>query len=63
MAEDKDTDFAVDRLNLLERGKDEDGCLAEAGFCLAENVGRENCLGETDLLDFGGVFETFLVGD
>jgi len=59
VTEDEDRDFAVDGFDLLEGGEDEDGGFAEAGFCLAEDVGGENGLGETDLLDLGGMFETF----
>jgi hypothetical protein len=59
MAENKDRDFPVDGLDLLERGKDENCGFSETRFSLAEDVGGENGLGETDLLDFGRVFETF----
>jgi hypothetical protein len=59
MAEDEDRDFAVGGFNLLERGEDKHCCFTEAGFSLTEDVGGEDGLRETDLLDLGGVFETF----
>lgn len=48
---DEDGRFAIDRLDLLETGKDEDGGLTETGFGLAENIGSENCLRDTNLLN------------
>ena len=62
MAEDKDGHFAVNWLDLLQGGKDKDGRFTETRFGLAEDVGGEDCLGEADLLDFGGVFKTFSWG-
>jgi hypothetical protein len=59
MAEHKHGDFAVDGLDLLERGEDKHCRFTEAGFCLAEDVGGEDGLRETDSLDLGGVFKTF----
>jgi hypothetical protein len=39
VAEDEDSDFAVDGLDLLEGREDKDGCLAEPRFGLAEDIG------------------------
>jgi hypothetical protein len=63
VAQDENRNLAIDRLDLLEGCKNKDCCFAQAGFCLAEDVGREDSLRETDLLYFRGVFETFFGGD
>lgn len=57
MTHDDDTDFAVDGLDLLQSGQDEDGCLSETGFSLAENIGSENGLWNADLLDWRKMLE------
>jgi hypothetical protein len=62
MTEDKHRDFAVNRLNLLKRCKDKHCRFTEPGFGLAEDIGGENRLWETNLLDLGGVLETFSWG-
>lgn len=53
MAHDQDRGLARDRLDLLERGEDEDGGLAQTGLGLAEDVGAKNGLRDADLLDYG----------
>jgi hypothetical protein len=57
VAEDDDGDLAVDGLDLLERGQDEDGRLAHARLGLAENVHTEDRLGDALLLHLGRVLK------
>mmetsp|Transcript_565 Transcript_565/g.1159 ORF Transcript_565/g.1159 Transcript_565/m.1159 type:complete len:109 (-) Transcript_565:1332-1658(-) len=46
------------RVELMEGGKDEDGCFSHSGFGLTDDVHSENGLGDTFMLHFGGVLET-----
>jgi hypothetical protein len=43
--------LAVDGLDLLKTGQDEDGRLAQSGFRLADDIGAENRLRDANLLD------------
>lgn len=51
MAHDQDGCFPCNWLDLLKSGEDEDGSLTKTGLGLAEDVGTENGLWNTDLLD------------
>lgn len=53
MAHDQHRALAWDRLQLMQGCEDEDGCLTEAGFGLAEDVDVEQTLGNANLLDCG----------
>ena len=57
VAHDDDRHLAVDRLQLLQRGKDEDGSLAHARLGLTEDVHAENGLRDALVLDFRRMFE------
>jgi hypothetical protein len=59
MTQDKDRNFAINRLNLLQRGKDKHGRFPESRFRLTQNIGGKNRLRETHLLDLAGMLETF----
>jgi hypothetical protein len=59
MTQYENRDFAVDRLNLLQCRKYENCGFSEPRFGLAENIGGQNRLRETNLLYFRGMFETF----
>ena len=48
----KDCALAGDRLDLLKCGENEDGCLSETGLGLAEDIGSEDGLRNTHLLDY-----------
>lgn len=52
VAENKDGDFAIDGLDLLESGKDEDSGLTHTGLGLADDVHAENGLWNAFLLDY-----------
>jgi len=58
VAHNQDTALAIYRLDLLQRGENEDGSLTETGFGLAEHVGTENSLRDADLLDLRWMLET-----
>ena len=51
VAHNKDGGLAIDWLDLLERGEDEYGGLTKTGFGLAKNIGTENSLRNSQLLD------------
>lgn len=51
VAHDENRALSGDRLDLLKGCQDEDGCLTKTGFGLAKNIGSENCLRDTHLLD------------
>lgn len=52
VAENKDGNFTVDRLDLLKGSKDKDGGLTHTGFGLADDVHAENGLRDAFLLDY-----------
>lgn len=54
VAHDKDGRLAIDGLNLLEAGENEDGSFAQTRLGLADNVGSKDGLRDTDLLDCSG---------
>lgn len=51
VAHNKDCALARHRLDLLECGENEDGCLSETGLGLTKNIGSENGLRNAHLLD------------
>ncbi len=51
VAHDHNRDLAIDGLNLLEGGEDEDCSLTETGLGLADDITTEESLGDTSLLD------------
>lgn len=51
VTEHNDGDFAIDRLQLLERGEDEDSCLSVTRLCLAQDIHAEDSLRDTLLLN------------
>src|SRR5690606_35378942 len=51
VAHDEDRNLAVDRLDLLKGGENEDGRLSESGLGLADDITSEERLGDTGLLD------------
>jgi hypothetical protein len=51
VAHDENRALSRDRLNLLKGGQNKDGSLTKTGLGLTENVGSENCLRDTHLLD------------
>jgi len=55
VAHDHHGDLAVDGLNLLERGQNEDSRLSQTGLGLADNVATEKRLRNTSLLDYRSI--------
>jgi len=58
VAKNDNSDFAVDRFDLLKAGKDKDGGLTHTRLGLTEDVGTEDSLRDTFLLDLRRVLET-----
>lgn len=57
VAHDQNAHFAVDWLNLLECGQHEDRSLTKTGLGLAKDIGSEDGLRNTDLLDWRKMLE------
>jgi hypothetical protein len=51
VAHNQDRGLASDWFDLLKSGEDEDSSLTKTRFGLAEDIGTENCLRDTNLLD------------
>lgn len=54
VAHDKDGGLALDWLDLLQAGQDEDGCLTKTRLGLADNIGSENGLRNANALNCNG---------
>jgi hypothetical protein len=52
VAHDKDGSLASDWLDLLKGSEDKDGSLTKTRFGLAEDIGTEDRLRNTNLLDY-----------
>jgi hypothetical protein len=51
VAHDNNRNLAIDGLNLLKRGENEDSSLSETGLRLAENICSKQCLRDDTLLN------------
>ena len=60
VAHDQDRAFAGDWLDLLQGAENEDSRFSETGLRLAEDIGAEDGLRDTDLLDCGSSMLDFV---